>query len=226
MPSAWLNTMTHTPRLLAAALTMGLLTFCGIARAQQTAPQLPVAELTRCDASFFNAIAAQAEPLKRIAPLKSRGSVATFDVPKPEGDGAPTLMFAKPVVVEGLEVVGFYDDSNGIPGVLDMHYWGFLVKASPSEVGRRFKPLIWEAERLRAAPEDSFVRSEIWLEKRAADGFRAARTQSGSAPRPGTVERVLLIEEREDKLTEFGCSLQGPKVPEALLRDIRPDLAR
>ncbi|WP_416759924.1 hypothetical protein ACNI65_23985 [Roseateles sp. So40a] len=215
--------MTPVSRLLAGSLMTGLTVLCGAAFAQSAEPRLPIAELTRCDAGFFNALGAQAEALQALAPMRKRGSTAIFEV-KPEGDHVPTVRFSRSVMVEGLEVVGFYDDNNGVPGMLDLHYWGFLVKGKPAEVAKRFKPLIWEASRLREGGP-ALVRSEVWTEKRPDDGFRAMVTANEEPPQPGTVERVLLIEEHDEQLTEFGCSLQSRKMPPAILKAIRPDLA-
>jgi len=179
--------------------------------------------LSRCDASFFKQLAAQKDDLKPQAEVQPRAAAATFIVPSLTQEGNRRLMFGQPLRVNGLVVVGYVDELTPIPGGVDIS-WGFLIRGKLLDVAAALKGVIWEGNRLRRDPQEGyFVRSEIWRHASAAAGWVKDATENGP-PKPGTVERVFMIEPVEDDpgLVRAGCALQGDVTREMLL-ELRPD---
>ena len=89
--------------------------------------------------------------------------------------------------------------------------------------GRAWLAQVWDAQRLRQ-DDPVLVRSEVWTHARPDQGWAPLVTEPG-LPKPGTVERVLLIEpyDGETAFIRFGCAIQGQVSP-AILDQIRPDL--
>lgn len=194
------------------------------AMAQPLPGDIAVAELSRCDATFFRALAAKRSALAQVAPLTTGETASSFAVADRKHPVRSRVMFRQPALMEGMSIVGYFDEYTDIPNGMSVYSWGYLVADSTvAKTAAVFRPLIWEGERLR---DDGpvFVRSEVWSHDQPALGWVKVKTQAG-VPRRGTVERVLLIEpyDGEPTLIRLGCSIQG-NVTEPLLRDLRPDL--
>jgi hypothetical protein len=121
-------------------------------------------------------------------------------------------------------VVGYLDELTPIPGGVDVS-WGFLVRGDLADVASALKGVIWDGKRLRNEPKAAyFVRSEVWRHANAAAGWAKEATENGP-PKPGTVERVFMIEAYDGEpagLVRAACSLQGD-VTREMLQELRPD---
>ena len=180
-------------------------------------------QLSRCDGSFFQQLAAQKEALRPQAEVQPRANGASFIVPSLTQEGQKRRMFGQPLRLHELDVVGYLDELTPIPGGVDVS-WGFLVRGKQAEVAAALKGVIWDGQRLRHENEGGYlVRSEIWRHDKPAAGWAKEATVNGP-PKPGTVERVFMIETYEDdpSLVRAACSLQGDVTREMLL-ELRPD---
>lgn len=186
--------------------------------------ELPAA-LSRCDAAFFLRLHDQREKLTENTPIRTMGQAGYISVPDQRNESANHVLFTKPLSTRGLTIVGYFDEIIEHPTMGAFYSWGFLIRGSLSAVIENLRPVIWEANRLRRE-EELFVRSEVWRTARPQDGWRRENTEPGP-PKPGTVERVLLVEPSSTDPTHirFGCSLQG-EVTRAMLRELRPDLGQ
>lgn len=83
------------------------------------------------------------------------------------------------------------------------------MPTSTAEAVQNLRSLLWEGKRLRTEGE-VFVRSEVWHHEEPMRGCMKESTEPG-LPKPGTVERVLMIEpcNGEAAFIRVGCSLRG-----------------
>lgn len=197
--------------------------FMGIAGAQAGSVDLALKELSQCDATFFEVLGSRRSELAAVAPMRTLGNAAAFAVPDRKHPSNSRIMFAEPVTLEGLKVVGFFDEVVDIPNGMSGYSWGYLVANSVRATADKLGPQIWDAPRLRV-DGPVYVRSEVWIHENPASGWAKVKTEAG-VPKRGTVERVLLIEpyDGETAFIRFGCSIQG-NVTEPILRRLRPDL--
>jgi hypothetical protein len=132
-------------------------------------------------------------------------------------------MFSKPVLVEGVPVVGYFDEVIDIPDGMSAISWGYLVGSTVAKTVSAFKKHIWQVERLRS-DDIVFVRSEVFSHDKPSLGWAPVKTEPG-VPQRKTIERVLLVEpyDGETSFIRFGCSVQG-NITEPILKEIRPDL--
>ncbi|MFG6490203.1 hypothetical protein ACG04R_26260 [Roseateles sp. BYS78W] len=184
-----------------------------------------VSSLSRCDAAFFQQLSTQKEALRPQAEIKPRAAASSFIVPSLTQPGSSRVTFGQPLRLHGLEIVGYLDELTPIPGGVDVS-WGFLVRGKLADVVAALKGVIWDGQRLRQQSQDDmpyFVRSEIWRHEKPDSGWAKEATVNGP-PKPGTVERVFMIETDEDDhgLVRAACSLQGD-VTREMLQDLRPD---
>jgi len=194
-----------------------------LALAQPASTDLAVQELSRCDAAFFTALATRKAALERLAPMTGTGPTSVFAVPDRRHPTKSRVLFSKPIEVQGLKFVGFFDEIADIPSGMMSYSWGYLVADTVPMTAAAIKPLLWDSARLRA-DGPVFVRSEVWSHDNPAKGWANVETEAG-VPKRRTVERVFLIEpyNGESAFIRAGCSIQG-NVTEPLLRDLRPDL--
>jgi hypothetical protein len=181
--------------------------------------------LSRCDGSFFHKLHEQRDEFKAHAPMGVEGKAGYFKVPDQRHETASRVMFTKPISTNGLAIVGFFDEIMEDPKMGAFYSWGLLIQSSVQEAAQKLRTEVWEVSRLRIE-EGAFVRSEVWRTAQPQKGWTREVTESGP-PKPGTVERVLLIEpyNGETAFIRFGCSIQG-EVTTAMLRELRPDLGQ
>ena len=193
------------------------------ASAQSTTQGLFFRELSRCDRTFFEKLGANRSELEKFAPMRFLGQSASFKVPAPGHRTNSRIVFPKPVEVEGLKVVGYFDEMLDIPNGMSSYSWGYLIASTVQEAATKLHSLVWDPMRLKK-DGPIFVRSEIWSHDKPDAGWTRSSTEAG-VPKRGTVERVLLIEpyDGENSFIRFGCSLQG-NITDPLLRSIRSDL--
>ncbi|ATI29433.1 Hypothetical Protein RRSL_04652 [Ralstonia solanacearum UW551] len=182
-----------------------------------------IGALSSCRKDIFAAIGARQEALSALATVKQRaGGVAFIAVPDRDKEDASAVRFSAPYQDAGVPLIAYFDEVRDI-GALGKYYaWGFIVPGKLDDVARQVAPRIAESKRLRAT-EGVYVRSEQWK-----DGHWQADDQltGDTPPAPGTVERVLLIEDAEPGFpgaVRIGCSLQGSVTAEMLATE-RPDL--
>jgi hypothetical protein len=217
--------MSHLHHLLKSTRLFIALTFVVLGHAGASpltaTPEGLLSSLSRCDGSFFKAISASAQTLAQQGQLDLRGDVATWAVPNISHPMDSKVFFNVPLRVSGLEVIGYFDEVTPIPSGIVVS-WGLLVSGDVSRAAEAVRALLWESPRLRAG-DGYFVRSEIWNHSRSFEGWRKEATEPGP-PKPGTVERVLMIEpyDGETAYIRIGCSLQG-EVSREMMQSLRPD---
>ena len=176
------------------------------AAAQDVEPELFFRELSKCDRSFFEKLGEHRSTLEKLAPMRSSGQSASFQVPAPAHRTRSRVMFTKPPVIEGLKVVGYFDEVLDIPNGMSSYAWGYLIASPVEESAKKLHGLIWDPMRLRK-DGPIYVRSEIWSHDKADAGWARATTESG-VPKRGTVEQVLLIEPYDGETAFIRFSLR------------------
>ncbi len=187
-------------------------------------PDLLLGALSRCDASFFASLGSNAMVYVANPYFKQRGSYGYFQVPNRNVPESSSQSFDPPLGLGSLEAVGYFDEVLDLGESGKYVSWGFLFRAPVGEVVNQLRSQIWEAQRLRK-DDQIFVRSEVWNQLQKNPTWEKVAAIGGTVPKPGTIERVLLIEPSDDNanLTRFGCSLQG-SVPAEMLKTERPDM--
>lgn len=195
------------------------------ASALSQVPEDLIRLLSRCDGHFFKVLADRKAQLSALAPMDTEKGHGYFKVANQRHPTDSRVMFARPLEVAGIKLVGYFDEIINIPDQAIIYSWGFLAAPGVRQAAAAWRSLTWDAARLREL-EGAFVRSEVWTEARKEQGWAQVTTQPG-VPKPGTVERVLLIEPYDGETTfiRYGCSIQGSVTTE-MLRDIRPDLGQ
>ncbi len=117
------------------------------------------------------------------------------------------VRFHEPLKVGDLELVGFFDDIVDVNAKTSLLSWGFLVRSSVRDAATKLRPYVWDSDRLRL-DGSVYVRSEVWSEQHPELDWQKVATEAGE-PKPGTIERVFLIEPSGDVpgLVRLGCSL-------------------
>lgn len=182
-----------------------------------------LAALSRCDATFFSTLKQQASRLSATAQYEITGEHARFSVPNRFGEETSTGPLQPTVKLGPFDAVAYFDELWTMPSGGRFVAWGFVLNANVDDVMKALRPTIWESQRVvQAGP--AFVRSELWEHAKPDLGWQKVLTESGE-PRPGTVERVLLVEpyERAPGQTRFGCSIQGA-ITREMAQALRPDL--
>ena len=209
-------------RVISIFLTATTLLALEQAHAQSGAPEKLFAALTRCDGAFFESMRSLREELAPQGRLDERGRSVTWLVPEITHPTESRVFFNSPLKVNGLEMIGYYDELIRIPGGVAVS-WGFLVSSNIPDANAKLRALVWDTSRLRQG-EGYFVRSEIWSHSNSAAGWAREASEPGP-PKPGTVERVFMIEpyDGETAYVRAGCSLQG-SITREMVGTIRPDL--
>lgn len=191
--------------------------------AQQAPEVVLVRDFSRCDATFFHTAAAQLYGLSKVTPMALEGEIAYPKVQNRRVPSQSVVKFNTPFVVGHTVFVGYFDDLVAVNARTSLFSWGFLVRASVRNLSDDMRPFIWEADRLRQDGEVA-VRSEVWNLAEPEKRWAKVATASGE-PRPGTIERVLLLEPSgiDPRIVRFGCSVQGA-VTTDILRELRPDI--
>lgn len=182
-----------------------------------------LADLSRCDATFFKTLKSKAALLSGSGQYEVIGNYAHFKVANRFADAGSTTTLEPPIKVDMFDAVGYFDELWTMTGGGRFVAWGFVLNAKPEDVVRALRPLVWDNQRL-VAEGPSFTRSELWEHDKSELGWQKVRTENGE-PKPGTVERVLMIEpyERVPNQTRVGCSIQG-SISRDMIESIRPDL--
>lgn len=191
-------------------------------------PEQIFQRFAQCDDTFFRALPADASALAPYLSLDSHNGVASPKVANRLLEGGRFQSFQQPLEVNGVKLVGYYDDAASLSKLGDFFYWGFVAEGTADSVQEKLRPLIADSARL-SRQRDSWARAEL---RKVGDPIREWRTDSlpgAGMPTPfGQVERVLLIEPGaaeppfNGKVKVF-CSLQGTVTP-PLLQVYRPDL--
>ena len=191
--------------------------------AQQALEAKLVRELSHCDRSFFVALAGDLYEVSRLGNVEIHRDFAYFKVPNRRIPAQSMVRFHEPLVLDRLEIVGYFDDIVDVNARTSLVSWGFLVRSNVRDAAAALRPYIWDSDRLRL-DDGIYVRSEVWTEAHPELEWQKLVTEAGE-PKPGTMERVLLIEPSGDSagLVRVGCSLQG-SVTSEMVQSLRPDL--
>ncbi|HEX5358092.1 MAG TPA: hypothetical protein VFW93_17960 [Aquabacterium sp.] len=192
--------------------------------AAASAPDNILAELSRCDSSFFQALNRQASAFSATPYLVKNGAVATFKVADRADVDRSLRRFTPTIKVSGLEAFGYFDEHLNLGGDEAVISWGFILRLPLDKVLKSMQSQLWDNARLQQEG-DVYARSEQWDLAQPEAGWQKIDTPGGAESRPGTIERVLQIEtyEKDAAMTRMACTLRGP-VTNELLMATRPDL--
>jgi len=185
-----------------------------------------LSDLSRCDRTFFATLGQHAGEYASNPHFRTSGTDGYFAVADRSDQKLSIRKFSPPLKIGSFDAVAYFDEVFVMRGNSLSVSWGFIVRAPIKDVVAATRSLLWDAQRLRQ-DDIVYVRSELWTHPKKDAGWEKVETVGGQVPRPGTVERVLLIEpyEEDASLTRFGCSLQG-SVTKEMLKTERPDLAQ
>ena len=207
---------------------IGLLAIACSAHAQTvTPPEQLLTEFSRCDASFFQSLRDARLPAGTVR-LSDYGPVKAPTVMSPLQEGGNYQAFENPLVVNGVRLVGYYNQAQSMKDVGNFLFWGFVADGTPDDVAKKLKPLI--VDNARFVPQGKAItRAEI---RRVGDPIGQWRTEGLTGPGVATpfgfVDRVLMVDTGDSTPPLAGhttvfCSLQGT-VTAPLLQVYRPDL--
>ncbi|WP_440216749.1 hypothetical protein [Chromobacterium piscinae] len=179
-----------------------------------------------CDASFFSYLNEYADEAKQLASIEQQQNFLNFKVEDRLKDGAPsTVRFTHPLQIGALTILGYQDNYSNLGRLGRYYYWGFVVKGLPDDVYRQLPQEI--AQKLHKDKE-SYTRNEWKIVKQEpTEWLSGSASAAGEPTRPGTAERLLMIEKSDGAPQESTilCSVQGTILP-AVLKNIRPDQYR
>lgn len=192
--------------------------------AAASAPDNILAELSRCDSSFFKALHQQASAFSATPYLVKSGAVSTFKVADRTDVDRSLRRFTPTVKVSGFEAFGYFDEHLNLGGDEAVISWGFILRSPLDKVLKSAQSQVWDNARLQQ-DGDVYARSEQWDLGQPQAGWQKIDTPGGAESRPGMVERVLQIEayEKDATMTRMACTLRGT-VTNELLMATRPDL--
>ncbi|AZF28498.1 hypothetical protein [Pseudomonas sp. R2-60-08W] len=192
-----------------------------------TTPEQLLTEFSRCDARFFESLSNARLPANTVR-LSQYGSVKAPTILNPLQEGGTYQQFDTPLIVNGVRMVGYYNQAQTMKDVGNFLFWGFVADGSPQEVAAKLKPLIVDNTRF-VSQGKAITRAEI---RRVGDPIGQWRTEGLTGPGVATpfgfVDRVLMVDTGDaspplaGRTTVF-CSLQGT-VTAPLLQVYRPDL--
>ncbi|AZC22025.1 MULTISPECIES: hypothetical protein [Pseudomonas] len=205
-----------------------LLGVASIAQGQQAiSPEQLLSDFSRCDAQFFQSLNTARLPAGTLD-LAQYGTVKAPRILNPLQEGGRYQAFEQPLVVNGVRLVGYYNEAMSLKSAGNLLFWGFVAEGEPREVVASLKPLLVDNARLK---DDRSALSRVDI-RRIGDPILQWRTQGlaggGVATPFGFVERVLSIDKGIERgpiagRTTLFCSLQGT-VTAPLLQVYRPDL--
>ncbi|MGC5700088.1 hypothetical protein J4P02_07760 [Pseudomonas sp. NFXW11] len=205
-----------------------LLGAAGLVHGQPLSPaEQLLNDFSRCDGQFFKALNSAQLPPNSLS-LAQYGAVKAPKVLNPLQEGGRYQAFEQPLLVNGVRLLGYYNEARSLKSVGNLLFWGFIAEGEPREVAAALKPLLVDNARLQA-DRSAMTRAEI---RRVGDPIEQWRTQGlaggGVATPFGFVERVLSIDKGIANApiagrTTIFCSLQGT-VTAPLLQVYRPDL--
>jgi len=192
-----------------------------------TTPEQLLTEFSRCDARFFESLREARLPAGTVR-LSDYGSVRAPTIMNPLQEGGTYQHFDAPLIVNGVRMVGYYNQAQTIKDLGNFLFWGFVADGSPQEVAAKLKPLMVDNTRF-VSQGKAITRAEI---RRVGDPIGQWRTEGLTGPGVATpfgfVDRVLMVDTGDKapplagRTTVF-CSLQGT-VTAPLLQVYRPDL--
>lgn len=222
------NVRTFTSRntkMKQTALAFVLLLASITSFAANTPPMdVVLSDLSRCDSTFFKTLKSKAGEFSAVPEFTLNGSTAYFKVPNRFSEGESFNKFPTAFKIGSFEASAYFDELWSMNGSGKFVAWGFVLRAPISDVIKSLRPLLWDSTRMKLDGV-VYVRSELWDHSHSDLGWQKVSTEGGSEPKPGTVERVLLIEpyERDQSQTRVGCSLQG-SVTKDMINEYRPDI--
>jgi len=200
---------------------------CTVHARTVTTPEQLLTEFSRCDAHFFESLRDARLPAGTLR-LSDYGSVKAPTIMSPLQEGGTYQHFETPLIVNGVRMVGYYNQAQTIKDVGNFLFWGFVADGSPQEVAAKLKPLIVDNARF-VSQGKAITRAEI---RRVGDPIGQWRTEGLTGPGVATpfgfVDRVLMVDAGDTSPSLVGhttvfCSLQGT-VTAPLLQVYRPDL--
>lgn len=178
---------------------------------------------SRCDATFFQLLAAKPTALGSAVALSTVGAVSTPTVADPLSESGRIQNFEGKVRAGGLNLLAWRNEVSYDATMGAFLWWGFDVEGSTERVAQAINQLVPQESRLLKLSPALWARAE---KRRIGDPINAWRSgaDQGTVAEKGTVERILMVEAHEQpNRTKLYCSLQG-SVTAPLLQQVRPDL--
>lgn len=205
-----------------------LLTLVSTAHGQTLTPSEQLfTDFSRCDAHFFESLRTARLPADTVT-LASYGAVMAPKVADPLQAGGTYQRFQQPLEVNGVKLLGYYNQAQSMGKVGNFLFWGFVVEGPVKDVAARLKPLVADNSRF-VAQGTGVTRVEV---RRVGDPMDKWRVDGlfgpGVATPFGFIERAFMVDEGGAEPPVMGrttvfCSLQGT-VTAPLLQVYRPDL--
>ena len=133
-------------------------------------------------------------------------------------------MFAKPVVVDGMTLTGFFAEDIDLMGTRIIN-WGFYSEQMPAELRAQLAKV--DGPKMEDAG-GVYAHAQVWSHSKSAWQSESASSNSGKLV-VDTAELVFLIEPAPEDLPKnnkgmLNCSIQG-NISQVMLKTSRPDLA-
>lgn len=210
------------------ALSLAMLSmWCAVASAQTTGKAEDLFRaFSKCDRTFFDILTAEHEIWSQQMTLASYNGVFYPKVPDRLQDGHRIQRFAHPLVVNGVELVGYFDSAYALNLGNRNFDWGFIIKTPKDEAVARLKPLIADQEHFLPTTQGAWQRGEHRFFSQTDDRWLAGSTAMGQPPAPDTVERDFYLingDYAEANESEVTCSIQGLATAD-VVHALRPDL--
>jgi hypothetical protein len=180
---------------------------------------------THCDGGFFALLGREPSPFGSMIELQRSGTVATPAVQNPWLASGRSQRCAEPLDVAGLRLVGWRSEARSDPGAGGAFFWwGFEIEGQPDRVAKAVNDMLALDRRLTfEGSGGGWSHGEARGLNDPLNAWPLPVTPRGVDARPGTVERILILDASTTPgRTRLECSLQGA-VTAQLLGLIRPD---
>ncbi|WP_147194103.1 hypothetical protein AAGQ96_01525 [Pantoea sp. MBD-2R] len=197
-------------RIQALLITAALGASVGIANAATVTDSL-----LQCNPAFFHTLYQHRAVLKKVVQVESDGKRIAW-VPVTDKE-ARVRTFTHSVPDGKLHLSGYYEQSEDLGELGKYYYWGFVIDEAPEKVMAAFPHIQWlKGDALWTAnPQIKLDIHRAWQPNPSAT--------DGIAPAKGSVEKLVMLNEKEGK-SWLSCSIQG-SVERPLLLQERPDIA-
>lgn len=173
-----------------------------------------------CDSQFFQQLAKNKTKFEQFAHLATADKVAYFPVENAQKDDKNSIMFKKPIVYKGLNIVGYQNIYIETPFSGQYFFWGFIINNSLDKIKNTLSQLNWSNYNsssyiANAKIYDRQIEPTVWKDN--------IYSIDGVIPRQATIEKAIYLETLSDNQSHLICSIQGD-IPNDILFSIRPDM--
>ncbi|MWN06435.1 hypothetical protein [Gilliamella sp. Pas-s95] len=175
----------------------------------------------QCDNQFYEQLAKHQESISQYVDLATTPDNVTYiPVESIQENDKNKVLFKKPLEYRGLKITGY--QSIYIPTTLSGQYlyWGFIFDNKEDEIKNALNNINW----LPYNTNVYIANAKIYdLNAKLTEWQDDLYAIDGVAPRFGTINKALYLEDITDKQSSVFCSIQGDLKKEILI-EARPDL--